>query len=131
MNLRVGYMAYHGMNSNDAVVISEGCATKLTSEHMYREVYPLSSQVELSREKHKAYYGNKFTAAQYAKLDDSGVIKVGAKVDSKDPLVLGLTKTQLQAGGLQLGYLRAASRLPEDGSRKVLQLNETPEATKQ
>lgn len=46
-------------------------------------------------------------------------------------LIISLTKTQLQAGGLQLGYLRAASRLPEDGSRKVLQLNETPEATKQ
>jgi DNA-directed RNA polymerase beta subunit len=104
-NLLVGYMPYHGMNSNDAVVISDGCARKLTSEHMYREVYPLSSQIELARDKHKTYYGNKFTAQQYAKLDSDGVIKPGARVDPKDPLILGLTKAEIQGVDLMLGRI--------------------------
>ena len=104
-NLLVGYMPYHGMNSNDAVVISDGCARKLTSEHMYREVYPLSSQIELARDKHKTYYGNKFTAQQYAKLDADGVIKPGARVDPKDPLILGLTKAEIQGVDLMLGRI--------------------------
>jgi DNA-directed RNA polymerase beta subunit len=111
-NLLVGYMPYHGMNSNDAVVISEGCAGKLTSEHMYRETYPLSSQIELSAEKHKVYYGNKVTPQQYAKLDSTGVVKVGAKVDSKDPLILGLTKTQIQGVDLMLGRISKSLTKP-------------------
>lgn len=118
-NLLVGYMPYHGLNSNDAVVISEGCAKKLTSEHMYREVYQLNSQIELSRDKHKTYYGNKFSPAQYAKLDEQGVIKPGAKVDPKDPLVLGLTKTQLQGTDLMLG--RISKSLTKPYKEQILQ----------
>ena len=37
-NLRVGFMAYNGANSNDAVVVSDGAAKKLTSERMYKIV---------------------------------------------------------------------------------------------
>jgi DNA-directed RNA polymerase beta subunit len=111
-NLLVGYMPYHGLNSNDAVVISEGCAQKLTSEHMYREVYPLSSELELSKNKHKTFYGNKYTPQQYAKIDDSGVIKQGARVDPKDPLVLGLTKAQIQGVDLMLGRLSKSLTRP-------------------
>jgi DNA-directed RNA polymerase subunit beta len=118
-NLLVGYMPYHGLNSNDAVVISEGCAKKLTSEHMYREVYPLNSGIELSREKHKAYYGNKYSAQQYAKLDDAGVIKAGSRVDPKDPLIVGLTKTQIQGADLMLG--RIAKSLTKPYREVVLQ----------
>jgi DNA-directed RNA polymerase beta subunit len=111
-NLLVGYMPYHGLNSNDAVVISEGCAQKLTSEHMYREVYPLNSQIELSKNKHKTFYGNKYTPQQYGKLDDSGVIKVGTRVDPKDPLILGLTKAQIQGVDLMLGRISKALTKP-------------------
>jgi hypothetical protein len=111
-NLLVGYMPYHGLNSNDAVVISEGCAGKLTSEHMYREIYALSSQIELSKNKHKTFYGNKYTPQQYAKLDDSGVIKAGTRVDPKDPLVLGLTKSQIQGVDLMLGRISKSLTKP-------------------
>jgi DNA-directed RNA polymerase subunit beta len=104
-NLLVAYMPYHGFNSNDAVVISESAAKKLTSEHMYREVYPLTSAIELNKKKHHAYYGNKVTPEQYAKLDDSGVIRKGVTVNPKDPLVLGLVKTQIQGADLMLGRL--------------------------
>ena len=111
-NLLVAYMPYHGLNSNDAVVISESCSKKLTSEHMYREVYPLSSQIELSRDKHKSYYGTKYTPQQYAKLDEAGVIKAGARVDPKDPLIVGLTKTQIQGADLMLGRISKSLTKP-------------------
>lgn len=111
-NLLVGYMPYHGLNSNDAVVISEGCAQKLTSEHMYREIYPLSSQIELSKGKHKTFYGNKYTPQQYEKLDDSGIIRKGTRVDPKDPLVLGLTKAQIQGVDLMLGRISKSLTKP-------------------
>ena len=104
-NLSVAYIPYHGLNSNDAVVISQSASKKLTSEHMYREVYALNSRITLNKAKHRAHYGTKYTASQYNKLDEAGVIKVGAKVDPKDPLVVGLVKTELQGTDLMLGRI--------------------------
>lgn len=103
-NLRVGYLPYYGYNSNDAVVISQAAAQKLTSEHMYREVFALSG-IELNRAKHQMYYGAKYPAASYAKLDDTGVIKKGAKVDPKDLLVAGLMKQSVSGTDAMLGRI--------------------------
>lgn len=111
-NLLVAYMPYHGFNSNDATVISESCSKKLTSEHMYREVYPVNSQIEFNLAKHKQYYGVKYTPSQYSNLDTNGIIKKGSKVNPKDLLVAGLTKTQLQGTDLILGKLGKALTQP-------------------
>lgn len=104
-NLRVAYMAYHGMNSNDAVVISEGCARKLTSEHMYREVYPVTARVELSTAKHKAYFAARRPPTAYAGLDSDGVIKKGATVQPHDLLVAALVPSTPSASDLMLGKI--------------------------
>lgn len=104
-NLRVAYMPYYGWNSNDAVVISEGCAKKLTSEHMYREIYPLLHGVELSIKKHQVYYGAKYVPTQYAHLDVDGVIKKGAKINPQDFLVVGLVKNVIQGVDAMLGKI--------------------------
>lgn len=111
-NLLVGYIPYYGYNSNDAVVISEACAKKLTSEHMYREVYPLSSQIELNKEKHRMYYGTKYTPEAYGKLDSDGVIKKGARVNHKDPLVLGVTKQLVLGTDAMLGRISKSLAKP-------------------
>jgi len=111
-NLRVAYMAYRGLNSNDGMVISEGCAKKLTSEHMYREVFPLGAGVALSKEKHRVYFGPRYTPAQYAKLDASGVIKKGAKVEPHDLLVVGTAPNVLQGADAILGRISKALTKP-------------------
>ncbi len=111
-NLSVAYMAYHGLNSNDAVVISEGCAKKLTSEHMYRETFALSQGIEVSKDKHKMYFGPKYAASQYAGLDDTGVIKKGARIHPKDFLVAGLVKNQIQGTDAMLGRISKSLAKP-------------------
>ena len=111
-NLLVGYMPYYGFNSNDAVVISDACSKKLTSEHMYREVYPLSSQIELNKEKHRMYYGTKYQPDAYGKLDNDGVIKKGSRVNAKEPLVLGLTKQAILGTDAMLGRISKALAKP-------------------
>lgn len=111
-NLLVGYMPYYGFNSNDAVVISDACSKKLTSEHMYREVYPLSSQIELNKEKHRMYYGTKYQPDAYGKLDSDGVIKKGSRVNAKEPLVLGLTKQAIMGTDAMLGRISKALAKP-------------------
>lgn len=111
-NLRVGYMAYHGLNSNDAVVISEGAAKKLTSEHMYREVYAKTPLLELSKAKHKAYFGPKYGLMMYDHLDEDGVVRKGARVNSKDILIAGVTKVQVMGADAILGKISKALTTP-------------------
>jgi len=104
-NLRVAYMPYLGLNSNDAVVISEGAAKKLTSEHMYREVFPIAAAIELSREKHRTFFGGKYQPGQYAHLDALGVVQKGSRVNPKDFLVVGLVKNNMQGADAMLGRI--------------------------
>jgi len=111
-NLLVGYMAYHGVNSNDAMVISEGASKKLTSEHMYREIYPVNARIELNTAKHKLYYGSKYQPQQYAHLDADGVVKKGSRVNPKDILVAGLTKQQVSGSDALVGRISKALTKP-------------------
>lgn len=104
-NLRVAYIPLRGMNSNDAVVISESAAKKLTSMHMYKPTLELDDTTKVHRETHRAYFGNKFQKAQYDKLDSTGVIKPGTVVNPGDPLIAAVQKTELSSEARLLGKL--------------------------
>lgn len=111
-NLRVAYMPYYGANSNDAVVISEGAAKKLTSERMYTLRLPVDRDTTLNREKHRAYYGHGYQKQQYRTLNKDGVVRPGTIIKSNDPVVLGLRKTPLTADDLLLGRLHKSLARP-------------------
>ena len=105
-NMTVGYIPYYGMNSNDAVVISEGAAEKLTSEHMYKEILDVERDAVVGRDVHRTYYGTKYTQDQYRRLDANGVVKKGTRVMPHDILIAGVTKGKLSASDALLGNLR-------------------------
>jgi DNA-directed RNA polymerase beta subunit len=105
-NMRVAYLPYYGLNSNDAVVISEGAAEKLTSEHMYKEILDVDPEVTLGKNAHRQHYGAKYLASMYAKLDDDGVVKKGSKVMPHDLLIAGLRKGKLSATDILLGNIK-------------------------
>lgn len=104
-NLSVAYMPYRGLNTNDGLVVSQGAADKLVSEHMYKYVLPLDGGVDTQREKHRSYFGNKYTAAQYSALGDNGVPRPGAIIKPHDPLILGLEENRLTGNAVLLGKL--------------------------
>jgi DNA-directed RNA polymerase beta subunit len=105
-NMKVGYMAYYGLNSNDAVVISEGAAKKLTSEHMYKEVLDVDADIIMRRELHRLYYGAKYTGDQYRRLDAEGVIKKGEIVMPHELIIAVARKGKLSATDALLGNLK-------------------------
>lgn len=104
-NLTTGYLAYYGKNSNDAVVISESAAKKLTSEHMYKETLRKGSDTVQSKAKYLSYYGMRFTKAQLDKLDDNGIAKPGQRFEPGDPLILALEKASPSPDAQMLGHL--------------------------
>jgi len=111
-NMHVAYMAYYGLNSNDAVVVSDSAAKKLTSEHMYKEILDVDMDTFMSRDLHRQYYGSKYTAEQYTKLGDGGVVKKGQKVLPHDPLIIGVQKSKPSATDVLLGNLKKSLALP-------------------
>jgi DNA-directed RNA polymerase beta subunit len=104
-NLRVAYLAYRGLNSNDGIVVSQGAADKLASEHMYKIVLLLDGGVETKREKHRAYFGAKYTAKQYDALDEDGVIRPGTVVQPHDPVIVALRPNTVTGNAALLGRL--------------------------
>jgi DNA-directed RNA polymerase beta subunit len=111
-NLRVAYMPYHGYNSNDAVVISEGAAKKLTSERMYKIVIPRDPDLTFNKDKHQVYYGNSYLRDHYKNVDAEGVIKAGTQIHPGEPVVFSLRKSQLTSDDLMLGRLHKSLARP-------------------
>jgi len=104
-NLLTAYVPWRGMNSNDAVVVSESGAKKLTSLHMYTEGLDIDTDMAKGREQHRTYFGNKFEGATYKKLDDDGVIKPGTTVEKGELLIAALRKSALSPEAAMLGKL--------------------------
>jgi len=111
-NLSVAYMPYYGDNSNDAVVISEGAAKKLTSERMYKVVIDRDPDLSFNRDKHRTYYGHNYTKDHYSKLDEDGIVKPGTTVMPGDIVVAGLRKSQMTSDDMLLGRLHKSLARP-------------------
>jgi DNA-directed RNA polymerase beta subunit len=84
-NLKVAYMAYHGLNSNDAVVISSGAAKKMKSLHMVKKTIDLDDTTDTDHRKHAANFPRVFSKDQYEKLKD-GIIRPGTRIRKGDPI---------------------------------------------
>ncbi len=106
-NLRVAFMAAEGDTIEDAFVISESAAKKLTSEALYRSDLELSDVDTTKKSDYKAVYSDKYTTEQYDKIDDDGVIRVGAEVRTGDPLILGFGRKDPKAVGALMSTPRS------------------------
>ena len=104
-NLRTAYLPWRGLNSNDAIVVSQSAADKLTSRHMYKKGMDIEKDMQADRENHRTYYGNMYTAENYKNLNEGGVVKPGTTVNKGDLLVAALRKTALSPESAMLGKL--------------------------
>lgn len=104
-NLRVAYMPYRGLNTNDGIVVSQDAADKLTSEHMFHHVLSKAGDVETGREKHRAYFGGRYSARQYDALDESGVARPGTVLQKGDPIMIGVRREAATGDAALLGKL--------------------------
>lgn len=87
-NLYAGYLPFRGANYEDAFVISEAAAKKLSSEHMYQHGIELTDKHKTGKRTYLGLFPSKFDRNTIANLDDDGVIKPGTVVNFGDPLIL-------------------------------------------
>ncbi len=96
-NLRVGFMPYRGLNYEDAIVVSESAAKRLSSEHAYQHPLENPEQMELGRKQFISIFPGKFKPHQLTNITDNGTIKPGTVVHKGDPLILALQKNTVDA----------------------------------
>jgi hypothetical protein len=90
-------MPYHGLNFEDAILVSESAAKKLSSEHMYQLNHEVSEDTQVGRKEYMSMFPGKFKPEQLKQVGDNGIIKPGATVRSGDPIILSLTKAKTDA----------------------------------
>jgi DNA-directed RNA polymerase subunit beta' len=115
-NLVVAYTPYKGMNFEDGVVISDGAAEKLTSEHVYQQPFVYDVDTTLDMKRFQAYFPAKLGADDSKKLDEQGVIKKGQHVQYGDILVAAMRK---QAQGTESQRMERVSRILSKEFRDV------------
>lgn len=87
-NLRVAYMAREGDTIEDAWVVSDSTAKKLAVQTMYKTDLDTADIKSTDKSDYVALFADKYKPEQYDKIDQNGVVKVGAVVQPNDPLVL-------------------------------------------
>lgn len=95
-NLRVAYLPFKGYNFEDGIVISESAARKLASEHLQKDSIQVDKDLVLNRRKFEIEHPGTYSRAQYNKVDDQGVVRVGQKISPGDPLVMAMKPFQLK-----------------------------------
>ena len=88
LNARVAYMPWKGYNFEDALVISESMAKRMSSEHMYQHDVEVDERTKVGRKAFVSLFPQKFDRLTLSKMDDDGVIKPGEEVEYGQPLIL-------------------------------------------
>lgn len=97
-NLRTGWLSWKGGTFEDAIVLSESGAKKLTSTTMYKTDIDLDKTVKLGRDLYKTWKPAEYTKEQIDALDDDGVIKPGSVLHKGDPMILAVQVTAPSPG---------------------------------
>ena len=105
-NLKVAYMAYKGYNFEDAAVMTETAADKLSHTMLHRVNIFFSPKLShFDLKKYRAYFPTDLTPENAAKLDDRGIIKKGSKVYQDDAVCAFLIEKELDSNDKSLKRL--------------------------
>lgn len=103
MNLRTAYLPFRGKNYEDAIVISESAAKRLTSEHMYQHEAEWDDNTHVGKNAFRSLFPGEYDKKILDNFDDKGAVKKGMTVNYGDPLVLIAKKRDTVYGKVHRG----------------------------
>ena len=118
-NARVGMVPFKGYSMDDAIVVSEAFAKRLTSDHSYTMGQEFDGAIKGGMNHYKSLFPTKFTKTQLSNMDERGVIKPGALVQPGDPLILATGPKSFSSSTAQLGKLSKAMRQSRNDKSQV------------
>ena len=87
-NARVAYVPFGGKNFEDAIVVSESYADRMSSEHMYQHNLDVSDEHKTGKLTFVGIFPGKFNRDILGRMDDDGVVQEGTEINFGDPLIL-------------------------------------------
>lgn len=119
-NLRVGIVPYRGYSMDDAIVLSQSAANKLTSVHTYtKELQEDGDNLRIDRDQFVSMFPTKFTKDQLDKLDEQGLPKVGTIIEKGDPLILATRPKTISSKSMDLSNLSRVNRVLRTDASEV------------
>lgn len=97
-NLKSGWISWKGGTYEDAVVISEEAAKKLTSTTMYNTSVDLDKTVSLGKKNYITWKPAEYTKEQMDALDDNGIVRPGTLLHKGDPMILAIRTSEPSPG---------------------------------
>lgn len=88
LNLRTAYLPYKGLNFEDAVVITQAAAKRLSSEHMYQHDTEWDDSTKRGKSTFMSLFPSKYDRKILDTVDGDGIVKPGTRVEEGHPLVL-------------------------------------------
>jgi DNA-directed RNA polymerase subunit beta len=110
LNARVALIPYKGFSMDDAVVLSQDFAKRLTSEHLYNFEQEFDKDIKGGRNHYVSLFPQKFTTTQLKGLDEDGVVQKGTVLRHGDPMILATKPRSISSASAQLGKLSKALR---------------------
>jgi len=118
-NARIGLVPFKGYSMDDAIVISNSFAKRLTSDHSYTVEQDYDNDVKGGLNHYVSLFPTQFTKDQLKKFDANGVVKPGTLVKQGDPLILATRPRVFSSTTAQLGKLSKAMRQSRHDSSQV------------
>jgi DNA-directed RNA polymerase subunit beta len=118
-NARVGLVPFKGYSMDDAIVVSNSFAKRLTSDHSYTMEQDYDNDIKGGLNHYVSLFPTQFTKDQLKRFDPSGVVKPGTRVKQGDPLILATRPRVFSSTTAQLGKLSKAMRQSRHDSSQI------------
>lgn len=104
-NARIALVPFRGYSMDDAVVVSESFAKKMTSQHNYEHDVAKDDDTKFGKVHFSSLFPRKFTKEQLETLDDNGIVKPGTVLHKGDPIILATRPKPIYSNAAHLGKL--------------------------
>jgi DNA-directed RNA polymerase subunit beta len=118
-NAKVGLVPFKGYSMDDAIVVSNSFAKRLTSDHSYTVEQDYDNDIKGGLNHFVSLFPTQFKKEQLKQFDANGVVKPGTVVRQGDPLILATRPRVFSSTTAQLGKLSKAMRQSRHDSSQL------------
>lgn len=104
-NARVAMVPYKGFSMDDAIVVSESFAKRMSSQHNYEHDIKKDQETKFGKKHFYSVFPTKFTKQQLDTLDENGVVIPGTILQKGDPILLATRPKSISSNSEHLGKL--------------------------
>lgn len=119
LNARVALVPYKGFSMDDAIVVSESFAKRMTSEHAYEHDLQKDKDTKFGKSHFASLFPSKFTKEQLENLDENGMAKPGTVLKKGDPIILATRPKPVYSNVASLGKLGKVFRTIRSDASEV------------